>query len=332
MDGGLTPRDGVRVNGRDYRWPREGLVVVCLDGSSFEYVREAIDAGVAPFLASLVERGFLRTAEAAMPTFTNPNNVSIVTGVPPVRHGICGNFFLDRASGQAVMMNDARFLRAETILAAFSRAGATVAAITAKDKLRHLLGAGLTGLCVSAEQEGQPVYSAGLSEHVLRRGVERARTAKPDVMYLSTSDFVQHAYPPGSPQANAFYASVDVHLAALDATGAALVVTADHGMRAKADASGRARIVFLQTLLDDDFGAESATVILPITDPYVAHHGSLGAFATVYIRSSRNVPAMIARLTDEHGVEQALGGDARRGSRSPRAARPASIARRARRA
>ena len=310
MDGGLTPRGGVRVNGRDYRWPREGLVVVCLDGSSFEYVREAIDAGVAPFLASLVERGFLRTAEAAMPTFTNPNNVSIVTGVPPARHGICGNFFLDRASGQAVMMNDARFLRAETILAAFSRAGATVAAITAKDKLRHLLGAGLTGLCVSAEQEGQPVYSAGLSEHVLRRGVELARTAKPDVMYLSTSDFVQHAYPPGSPEANAFYAAVDVHLAALDATGAALVVTADHGMRAKADASGRARIVFLQTLLDDDFGAESATVILPITDPYVAHHGSLGAFATVYVRSSGSVPAMIARLTVERGVEQALGRDA----------------------
>jgi len=310
VDRGLTPRAALRINDREYRWPREPLVVVCLDGSAFDYVRGAIDAGVAPFLASLVARGLVRMADAAMPTFTNPNNVSIVTGVPPARHGISGNFFLDRASGTAVMMNDARFLRAETILAAFSRAGATVAAITAKDKLRHLLGAGLTGVCASAEQEGQPVYSPQLSEHVLRRGVELARTVKPDVMYLSTSDFVQHAHPPGSVEANAFYAAVDVQLSALHASGAALVVTADHGMQAKADASGRARIVFLQTLLDDEFGSDSATVILPITDPYVAHHGSLGAFATVYVRSATSVPAVIERLTVEHGIELVLGGDA----------------------
>jgi len=299
-------RTPVRVNGRDYQWPRQPLVVVCLDGSSFDYVREAIAAGAAPFLGSLVARGLSRTAAAAMPTFTNPNNVSIVTGVPPARHGISGNFFLDRATGQAVMMNDARFLRAETILAAFSRAGATVAAVTAKDKLRHLLGAGLAGVCVSAEQEGQPVYSARLSEHVLRRGAELARDVKPDLMYLSTSDFVQHAYAPGSAEANAFYAAVDRHLSALDASGAALVVTADHGMQAKTGADGRARIVFLQALLDDEFGPASATVILPITDPYVAHHGSLGAFATIYVSSDAAVRSMVERLTGEPGVERVL--------------------------
>ena len=299
-------RTPVRVNGRDYQWPRQPLVVVCLDGSSFDYVREAIATGAAPFLGSLVARGLSRTAAAAMPTFTNPNNVSIVTGVPPARHGISGNFFLDRATGQAVMMNDARFLRAETILAAFSRAGATVAAVTAKDKLRHLLGAGLAGVCVSAEQEGQPVYSARLSEHVLRRGAELARDVKPDLMYLSTSDFVQHAYAPGSAEANAFYTAVDRHLSALDASGAALVVTADHGMQAKTGADGRARIVFLQALLDDEFGPASATVILPITDPYVAHHGSLGAFATIYVSSDAAVRSMVERLTGEPGVERVL--------------------------
>ena len=303
---GPRPPASVRVNDREYRWPREPLIVVCLDGSSFEYIREAIEAGVAPFLASLAERGLVRMVDAAMPTFTNPNNVSIVTGVPPSRHGICGNFFLDRETGQAVMMNDARFLRADTILAAFSAAGAKVAAITAKDKLRQLLGAGLTGVCASAEQEGQPVYSAQLSEHVLRRGVELARTLKPDLMYLSTSDYVQHTYEPGSADANRFYAAVDGHLAALDASGAALVVTADHGMRAKTDARGCARIVFLQTLLDEAFGREAARVILPITDPYVAHHGSLGAFATVYVAAAEQVHAMIQRLGLASGIDLIL--------------------------
>ena len=31
-----------------------------------------------------------------VPSFTNPNNLSIVTGAPPAVHGICGNYFYDR--------------------------------------------------------------------------------------------------------------------------------------------------------------------------------------------------------------------------------------------
>jgi phosphonoacetate hydrolase len=245
-------------------------------------------------------------ADAAMPTFTNPNNLSIVTGVPPARHGISGNFFLDRETGVAVMMNDASFLRAETIPAAFSRAGATVVVMTAKDKLRNLLGTGLRGVCLSAEQEGQPVYSALLSEHVLRRGAELMRSLTPDLMYLSTSDYVQHTHAPGSPEANRFYGAVDEHLGALDRLGATLVITADHGMHAKADAQGQPRIVFLQTVLDDWFGPGSTTVILPITDPYVAHHGSLGSFATVYVSNDGDVAAIVARLRAVPGVEMVL--------------------------
>ena len=244
--------------------------------------------------------------DAAMPTFTNPNNLSIVTGVPPSRHGISGNFFLDPETGAAIMMNDASFLRADTIPAAFSRAGARVVVMTAKDKLRHLLGAGLEGVCLSAEQEGQPVYSALLSEHVLRRGAELMRSMSPDLMYLSTSDFVQHTHAPGSAEANRFYAVVDGHLAELDRLGATLVITADHGMQAKADARGRPRIVFLQTMLDDWLGHGRTKVILPITDPYVAHHGSLGSFAMIYVSDVSTVADIAARLRAVPGVEMVL--------------------------
>jgi phosphonoacetate hydrolase len=299
----------LRVNDRDYQWPRQPLVVVCLDGSSFDYLREAIAAGVTPYLASLVARGCVRMVDAAMPTFTNPNNLSIVTGVPPARHGISGNFFLDRETGRAVMMNDASFLRADTIPAVFSRAGAKVVVVTAKDKLRDLLGSGLDGVCFSAEQEGQPVYSAQLSEHVLRRGVELVRSMKPDITYLSTSDYVQHTHAPGAPEANRFYTVVDEQLAAIDRTGATLVITADHGMHAKTDAQGQPRVLFLQTLFDGWFGGGRTTVILPITDPYVAHHGSLGSFATVYVRDDRHVSTIIDRLRAMPGVQRALARD-----------------------
>jgi Uncharacterized proteins of the AP superfamily len=185
------------VNGREYRWPLRPVVVVCLDGSAFEYIERAIAAGVAPYLQSLVSVRFFRLVESALPSFTNPNNVSIVTGVPPSVHGIGGNFFLDRETGDAVMMNDSSYLRADTILAAFSGAGAHVAVVTAKDKLRRLLGGGVSGTCLSIEASGVEVYSAGLSERALAEGAHLLASTKPDLMYLSTSDYVQHKHPPG---------------------------------------------------------------------------------------------------------------------------------------
>lgn len=300
----------LKVNDREYAWPVRPLVVVCLDGSSFEYVLNAVASGAAPFLGSLVKKGFVRAAESAMPSFTNPNNLSIVTGVPPSRHGIAGNFFLDRQTNLAVMMNDLSFLRTETILAAFARAHAKVAVITAKDKLRTLLGAGLDGLCFSAEGEGQPVYSSLLSEHVLKRAVELMHSMRPDMMYLSTSDYVQHLFPPRSTEANHFYAVIDEQLANLDSCGATIVVTADHGMNAKTDPDGRPRILFLQESLDAWFGAGAARVILPITDPYVAHHGSLGSFASIYLENHSVTPEVLRRLSALAGVDLVLDHDA----------------------
>jgi phosphonoacetate hydrolase len=313
------------INGRDYRWPERPVVVVCVDGCEPDYLNQAVLAGTAPFLAALNGRGTCLTADCVVPSFTNPNNLSIVTGVPPSVHGICGNYFWDRDSGAEVMMNDARFLRTGTILAAFSHRGAKVAAVTAKDKLRSLLGHRLQGICFSAEKAheatrasngiddvlglvGMPVpdvYSAALSEFVFAAGVKLLRTLRPDVMYLSTTDYVQHKAAPGTPAANAFCAMMDRYLGELDRLGAIVVLTADHGMNAKTDAFGRPNIIYLQDLLDAWYGAGTARVILPITDPYVAHHGALGSFATAYLPAERIAEAR-RRLAVLPGVELVL--------------------------
>ena len=296
----------VTVNGRTYRWPVRPVVVVCLDGSAFEYIDRAIAAGVAPYLRSLAGLKFFRIVESALPSFTNPNNVSIVTGVPPSVHGISGNFFLDRDTGEAVMMNDPSYLEADTILSAFSRAGARVTVVTAKDKLRRLLGHGVSGSCVSIEAGGTEVYSAALSEQTLAEGARLLASAPPDLMYLSTSDYVQHTHAPGDAEANRFYGAIDHSLAAIDHFGVTLVITADHGMRAKADASGQARAVYLQDLLDGWLGAGTAKVVLPITDPYVLHHGALGACAMVYLPSAEGAAALAARIQAVPGIDIAL--------------------------
>jgi len=184
--------------------------------------------------------------------------------------------------------------------------------VTAKDKLRTLLGHKLKGTCFSAEKAdaatvalvGMPVpsvYSAELSEFVFAAGVKLMERDRPDLMYLSTTDYVQHKAAPGTPAANAFYAMMDKYLARLDAMGCTIALTADHGMNAKHRADGAPDVIYLQDVLDGWLGAGKARVILPITDPYVVHHGALGSFATVYL--AENVKARIAALP---GIEAVL--------------------------
>ncbi|MFI5443702.1 phosphonoacetate hydrolase [Polaromonas sp. UC242_47] len=315
------------VNTRSYRLPSRPVVIVCIDGCEQEYINQAVQAGVAPFFASLRDKGTVLTGDCVMPSFTNPNNLSIVTGAPPSVHGICGNFFFDPEQQAEVLMNDARYLRAPSVLAALADLGKKVAVVTAKDKLRSLLGHGLRGICFSAEKAadttladngiedvlqkvGLPVpsvYSADLSEFVFAAGVTLMKSERPDLMYLSTTDYIQHKFAPGTDGANDFYAMMDRYLVQLDAMGALIGLTADHGMNAKTDALGRPNIVFLQDVLDKDLGDGTARVLLPITDPYVVHHGALGSYATVYVKHAADTARVAALIAALPGIERVLG-------------------------
>ena len=328
----------VVANGRPYRRPSEPVVVICIDGSEPGYIEAAIAAGLAPNLDRLMKTGASTTALSVIPSFTNPNNLSIITGRPPAVHGIAGNFFYDREAGVEVMMNDARFLRAPTILAEFQKAGLKVAMVTAKDKLRTLLGKGLdfsTGTAIAFSSEkadkantaengienvldfvGKPVpevYSADLSEFVFAAGVKLLESFRPDMMYLSTTDYVQHKAGPGTEVANSFYAMFDRYVGELDAAGCVLVMTADHGMNDKHLADGQPDVIYLQEILDAKLGAGATRVILPITDPYVAHHGALGSFATVYVDADtraavidtvKAIPGVTVAITAEEACER----------------------------
>ncbi|MBO9354235.1 phosphonoacetate hydrolase [Bordetella petrii] len=318
----------INVNGRDYRWMDQPLVIVCVDGCEYDYLTEAARSGATPFLARILENGMALKAECVVPSFTNPNNLSIVTGVPPAVHGISGNYFFDRDSGTEVLMNDPKYLRAPTVLAAFADAGAKVAVVTAKDKLRRLLGHKLNGICFSSEKAdeateaengitdvvrlvGKPVpdvYSAELSEFVFAAGVRLLETRPVDLMYLSTTDYVQHKCAPGSAGANAFYQMMDPYLQRMAELGATVAITADHGMNAKHDDTGKPNVIYLQDELDAWLGAGVARVILPITDPYVVHHGALGSFATIYLPPSVDQDRVLAKLRGRAGIELALTG------------------------
>src|SRR6516225_100893 len=300
----------IEVNGRSYRLPDRPTVVVCVDGCEPDYIAQAVAGGHMPWMERVLAEGASVIADCVIPSFTNPNNLSIVTGASPAVHGICGNYLYDTESGAEVMMNDPKWLRAPTLLAALADAGCKVAVVTAKDKLRKLLGHRLRGVCFSAEQADQvtlaehgieevlglvgmpvpSVYSAELSEFVFAAGVKLMRAHSPNLMYLSTTDYVQHKHAPGSTDASAFYRMMDRYFAELEDAGCAIVITADHGMNAKTRLDANPNVIYLQDVLDDWLGKARARVILPITDPYVVHHGALGSYATVYLPPDRTAP------------------------------------------
>ncbi|HEY7962498.1 MAG TPA: phosphonoacetate hydrolase [Steroidobacteraceae bacterium] len=316
----------VEVNGRSYRLPERPVVVVCVDGCEPDYIAQAVAGGHMPWMKRVLAQGSAVIADCVMPSFTNPNNLSIVTGAPPAVHGICGNYLYDTDGGVEVMMNDPKWLRAPTLLAALADAGCKVAVVTAKDKLRKLLGHKLRGVCFSAEKADQvtraehgiedvlslvalpvpSVYSAALSEFVFAAGVKLMQTQRPDVMYLSTTDYVQHKHAPGTAEANAFYAMMDRYLGELEPYGCTIALTADHGMNAKTRLDASPNVIYLQDVLDGWLGEGHARVILPITDPYVVHHGALGSYATVYLRATDDAAALAARLAQMQGVELVL--------------------------
>jgi phosphonoacetate hydrolase len=315
------------ANGRHYV-PREQVyVAVCLDGSADEYIDCAIARGKAPNLLRLSVSGGRYRARSVMPSFTNPNNTSIITGVPPAVHGIGGNYFLDRSTGRETMMNSGEFLRVPTIMAKAQAAGRRVAVVTAKDKLRTILTKGMdigpNGISISSERVHEAtmqnsgiddalkiagyatkpeIYSADASVFVLTMGAALVREKRADMLYLSTTDYIQHKHAADEPEAIDFYARLDAQIGELDRLGAVIGVTADHGMNAKMTPSGAPNIIYLEPLIREiDPGAR---VILPITDPYVVHHASLGSFAVVHVSDPSKLQAVRARLLHTQGITE----------------------------
>ncbi len=322
---------GIEVNGRVYALPSRPVAVICLDGWDPDYVSHGIAAGDLPTLARWQAGGFAAQALSAMPSFTNPNNLSIVTGTPPATHGVAGNFYLDRATGETVMVTGDAELRVPTILAGMARAGVPTAVVTAKDKLRAALAKGLPvgqgAIAASAERAdhaqgvddlpglvGAPVpdpYSAALSLFVLDAGLALLRAGSARLLYLSLSDYVMHRYAPDAAEAGDFLRAVDARIAALLAAGALVGATADHGMTDMARPDGSPNVIFLGDVLDQRFGAGATRVICPITDPFVRHHGALGGFVRVHITPAAAVTAaeIAAFLADLPGIHLALPGE-----------------------
>ena len=318
----------MELNDISYSWPKKPLALVCIDGGDPEYIEAGLRDGIIPNIARFIKEGFYNVAQGSMPSFTCPNNMSIVTGTEPKKHGISGNFFLDPESQEPVVMTGPELLRARSILGEFSCEGAKVVSITAKDKLRKQLQKGMdlsrgsvsfssqhadkctmdeNGIENVLEFVGQALpdmYSAELSLFVLDAGIKLLEEKKPDILYLSLTDFIQHAHAPGTAEANSFYIEMDQRFGRLQELGALVALTADHGMGDKSNEFGEPNVIWLQDLLDQELGLGTCRVICPITDAFVGHHGALGGFVRIYLEQKQDRKKVSEIVQSIAGIEK----------------------------
>ena len=317
----------MELNKIKYSWPKKPLALVCIDGGDPEYLETGLRDGIIPNIARFMKEGFYQVAQGSMPSFTCPNNMSIVTGTEPEIHGISGNFFLDPKTQEPVVMTGPELLRSRSIMSEFSREGARVVSITAKDKLRKQLqkdmdlsrgsvsfssqyadrctmeGNGIENVLEFVGQTLPDMYSAELSLFVLDAGIKLLEERNPEILYLSLTDFVQHAHAPGSNDANNFYIEMDKRFGQLQELGALVALTADHGMGDKSDESGKPNVIWLQDLLNQKLGFGACRVICPITDAFVGHHGALGGFVRIYLQKEQDRNKVSEIVQKIEGVE-----------------------------
>ena len=294
-----------KVNGTLYQEINQPIVGICLDGTSPEYLHEAIDMGYMPVMKKLKEEKYFKTANSVMPSYTNPNNIAIITGTEPEKNGICGNYFYDVNQDCEVMMDKPEFLLVPTILEVASKSGYSVAVVTAKNKLLKLLSKGWEGVAFSGEMADRAVLNGtsnvadelgGAPPHYSEARINRytmqaaylafCRT-HPDLMYISLTDCVQHRASPGEDEANIMLSEIDEIIGKFIDTGARIGITADHGMNYKTKIDGSPNIIYLEETVIE-FTRSKIRVVLPITDPYISHHAALGSFATIYCSSQEN--------------------------------------------
>ena len=285
---------------------RRKILILCIDAGSHDYLA----ASNLPNLQKLAASGFYRHANAVIPSVTNVNNVSIATGTFPETHGITTNYHVDRTTGKGEFIEDDRFLLAPTLFetAKASKFADKTALFVTKKKLLRMLAAG-TDIAVAAEappdeyiQMAGPVeqiYSAEINWWLLRTVRETLRRDDPELVYCSTTDWVQHKYAPDAEHSQQHLATLDAIIGDIvdDNPEREIYITADHGMLPKTTALDPGRV-----LTEHDIPASAIPII---KDRYVAHHGNLGGAAYVFLKNRADISEAIQHLLNTPGIEEA---------------------------
>ena len=247
--------------------------------------------------------------EGVLPSVTNVNHAAIITGQFPERTGIASNFRFDPKTGSGEFIESSEALRCPTVLESIAARGAKTALLTSKRKLVRFLGRGTQFAVAAEDPPGElvqilgtppPIYSDQIDDWTFRVLLHLIRTEHPDVVYCTTTDYVMHRWPPDAAEAIAYVRRIDQRIGELleCAHDYRIVITADHGMRAKT------RAVDLVAALAA--AGIRATFVPPIKDRYVVHHQNMGGSGYIFLQtgSLEHARTVLARLPGVLAVEE----------------------------
>jgi phosphonoacetate hydrolase len=279
--------------------PLRRVLVFLIDGFDPDYIR----AGDLPALTGLLKAG-ASTLEGrgVLPSLTNVNHISLLTGTYPERHGLCANFYFDRSTGQEVFMDQVAFVRELLLFERVKALGWTTALVTAKEKLTRLLRRGLDLSVDMASAPAPDIFSMEINLWVLRMAREVAARHAPDFLYVATTDYPQHKLPPGHPEMQRYLLEADRLLGELVATYSLdrdlVVLTADHGMNAKTRSLSPVR-----SLREAGIAARGVPLI---RDGLYAHHRDLGGALYLYLENPAETARAQEALAGAPGIDAVI--------------------------
>jgi len=283
--------------------PRK-VLIICVDGLGPDYLHKS----PSPNLDRMAAEGSFQIGQSVIPSVTNVNNVSIITGKPPSVHGITSNYYLDHTTGRESYMESAEYVLCPTVLQRARAQGMSTALLTAKQKLLRLLDTG-ADYSLSAEKPdkqmireigpAQDIYSPDINPWLFRALRLVLQERNPDVAYCSTTDGMMHKYAPDQEESIRHIQALDSILGEIidDNTDREVYLTADHGMSAKS------RGVDLEKALRSE-GIEARAIPI-IKDRYVAHHQNLGGASYIYLQDESLGEEALGILQSCVGVEAA---------------------------
>ena len=284
-------------------------LIILIDGGDPAY----FEASSTPNLDAIEGEGARFIVSCQMPSVTNVNNVSMICGAPPAAHGITANYFLNTETGEEVYMESGDFVLAPTLMETGRAAGRKTAVLASKQKLCEMIGKGAQTVVTAeappawlTQKAGakEEIYSGAVNLWLLRAARAVLEEEKPDLLYVTTTDYMQHKYGPEHAKAQAHHAALDAEVGKLvdswlrihkDGT---VFITADHGMRDKTRALDPGVI-----LRAEGVGAEAVPII---KDRYVVHHGNQGGAAYVHLENGETLTEALAILKARPGIEDAL--------------------------
>lgn len=289
--------------------PKQRVIVIMIDGFGEKYYRQA----PMPFLNQMEKEGIYKVVPSIMPAVTNVNNMSIATGTWPAENGITGNVYFDEKQQKEVYIEDPSILLKPSLFQKARAKGIKTALVSVKKKTIDVLGkyADYT-LCpeclpaqvkwIDPEIKLSGVYTREVSYQIM----EAANTLlKKDtsvrLMYLHTTDYPMHMWPPESDSVKLFLSKIDHYIEVLHHTApdAAILITADHDLNHKSQAWDLEKALAEQHL-------QVKIVISPEKDRYMAHHRGLGGAAYVYLNSSADINKVRGHLLKIKGVDGVL--------------------------